>query len=569
MMLLDVAPPDFAIVDGWAPVADGPFGVMGCRATGRRSSRLRGRRRARRRRGRARRPRHRRRVAGTDRAPGQSLVRLPCRRRRRSTAIRPDLHGELRGAHASAALRVLGTASYPIYMSLSNHGELFVPEMDPDRVPAFRAGRRWRPESCDGARSARSGSGLRQRWACAIAPAQIRGAPSPRCAADAARRVCSRSPTAGRFVRSLFLASLADTGLGAELRQRPTVAELAASRRLRPRPDRLQAWLDVGVEVGELTASARSLEGPRPAGRGDRRRRPAARPRTTGRWSSIRPGRTPQLVELLRERAPTRVAPICVITQRRSPKSRLAAAPFILPFLRDGRDRAVGPARARRRLRHRRVHARVARRRPAHGRRRASTSPPMSWPTSRPGSQPKATATGLGDRRRRHPHVGAGVGHAVRPRHAVQQPLLLRARRTGRAVRRAATPPRRGWRTGRRVAHATRFDRERAPAPDAVLPGHRRRAARARRDRAHARRPVTRSCVGASCRPSRSSECERGPADDEVSAVPLSTAGARPADPRWRAEFRADKIERVRSTVLHEDPFRLLPLPRPAGSCGS
>src|SRR4029077_441678 len=31
MMLLDVAPPDFAVVDAWAPVADGPFGVMGCR----------------------------------------------------------------------------------------------------------------------------------------------------------------------------------------------------------------------------------------------------------------------------------------------------------------------------------------------------------------------------------------------------------------------------------------------------------------------------------------------------------------------------------------------------------
>ena len=30
MMLLDLAPPDFAIVDAWAPVADGPFGVMGC-----------------------------------------------------------------------------------------------------------------------------------------------------------------------------------------------------------------------------------------------------------------------------------------------------------------------------------------------------------------------------------------------------------------------------------------------------------------------------------------------------------------------------------------------------------
>ena len=32
MMLLDVAPPDFSVVDAWAPVADGPFGVMGCRS---------------------------------------------------------------------------------------------------------------------------------------------------------------------------------------------------------------------------------------------------------------------------------------------------------------------------------------------------------------------------------------------------------------------------------------------------------------------------------------------------------------------------------------------------------
>ena len=30
MMLLDVAPPDFSVIDGWEPVADGPFGVMAC-----------------------------------------------------------------------------------------------------------------------------------------------------------------------------------------------------------------------------------------------------------------------------------------------------------------------------------------------------------------------------------------------------------------------------------------------------------------------------------------------------------------------------------------------------------
>ena len=31
MMLLDVAPPDVAVVDAWGPLADGPVGVMGCR----------------------------------------------------------------------------------------------------------------------------------------------------------------------------------------------------------------------------------------------------------------------------------------------------------------------------------------------------------------------------------------------------------------------------------------------------------------------------------------------------------------------------------------------------------
>lgn len=55
------------------------------------------------------------------------------------------------------------------------------------------------------------------------------------------------------LVRSLFLASLAETPLGGELVRPATLAELCARTEC-TRPDRLRAWLDVGVEVGELRA---------------------------------------------------------------------------------------------------------------------------------------------------------------------------------------------------------------------------------------------------------------------------------------------------------------------------
>ena len=138
MMVLDVAPPDFAVVDAWAPVADGPFGVMGCN-----------------------RPADVRHLyAGadalavdeavladlgisrpptrTDRGARPPLVRAPAARRRRSTVRVRRCGRELRGAHASAPLRALGTMSYPIYVYLSNRGELFVPAMDVRRLPAHR-----------------------------------------------------------------------------------------------------------------------------------------------------------------------------------------------------------------------------------------------------------------------------------------------------------------------------------------------------------------------------------------------------------------------------------------------
>jgi uncharacterized protein (DUF362 family) len=137
MMLLDAAPPDFAIVEAWAPVADGPFGVMGCH-----------------------RPANIRYVyAGADALSVDEVVLgdLGVRDPRLAPIVRqvyhwfglsraevpvdgdrPRLGQELRGAHASRLLRGLGALSYPVYVYLSNHGELFVPAFDPLAFPPLR-----------------------------------------------------------------------------------------------------------------------------------------------------------------------------------------------------------------------------------------------------------------------------------------------------------------------------------------------------------------------------------------------------------------------------------------------
>ena len=137
MMLLDVAPPDFAIVDSWSPVADGPFGVMGCH-----------------------RPATVRYIyAGADALSVDEVVLgdLGVRDPRLAPIVRqvyhwfglspadvavdgdrPHLGQELRGAHASRLLRGLGAVSYPVYVYLSNHGELFVPAFDAASFPPFR-----------------------------------------------------------------------------------------------------------------------------------------------------------------------------------------------------------------------------------------------------------------------------------------------------------------------------------------------------------------------------------------------------------------------------------------------
>ena len=134
MMLLDVAPPHFAVVDAWAPVADGPFGVMGCH-----------------------RPAQVRYLyAGADALAVDAavLADLGISDPRRAPIVAQACHWfglepgpaavdgpaaplrqQLRGAHSSSLLRGLATVSYPVYVYLSNRGELFVPAMDTATFP--------------------------------------------------------------------------------------------------------------------------------------------------------------------------------------------------------------------------------------------------------------------------------------------------------------------------------------------------------------------------------------------------------------------------------------------------
>ena len=134
MMLLDVAPPDFAVVDAWAPVAEGPFGVMGCHHPAEIRHIYAGRD-----------------ALAVDEAVLADLGIADARRAPIGAqayhwfgldpapltvdGARPQLGQELRGAHASVLLRGLGAIGYPVYVYLSNRGELFVPAMDTAAFP--------------------------------------------------------------------------------------------------------------------------------------------------------------------------------------------------------------------------------------------------------------------------------------------------------------------------------------------------------------------------------------------------------------------------------------------------
>jgi hypothetical protein len=137
MMLLDHSPPDAAVVDAWGPVADGPFGVMGC----------------------ARPPTEHRFYAGRDALAVDAavLADLGVDDPRRTPSHRaachwfgldpapPQVRGEpgpfgpgLRRPDATRWSRLVSWLGSPVYTYASRHGELFVPAIDTAAFPPIR-----------------------------------------------------------------------------------------------------------------------------------------------------------------------------------------------------------------------------------------------------------------------------------------------------------------------------------------------------------------------------------------------------------------------------------------------
>lgn len=133
LMTLDLAPPDFAVVDAWAPVADGPLGVMGCR-----------------------RPSSVRRIyAGADALSVDAavLADMGFADPRASVFFREadqwfgrssapsEVGGEpgplepFRAPQRSIWFRFISATAAPMYLHFSGHGSLFVPRMDESAFP--------------------------------------------------------------------------------------------------------------------------------------------------------------------------------------------------------------------------------------------------------------------------------------------------------------------------------------------------------------------------------------------------------------------------------------------------
>lgn len=135
LMVLDVAPPDFAIVDAWAPVADGPLGVMGCS----KPSDVR------------------RFYAGADAfsvdaavfadmgfpdPSASELVRqadqwFGAESRPVEVVGAPGPLENFRAPQRTLWYRFISASAAPIYLHLSGRGRLFVPEMDTDAFPTI------------------------------------------------------------------------------------------------------------------------------------------------------------------------------------------------------------------------------------------------------------------------------------------------------------------------------------------------------------------------------------------------------------------------------------------------
>lgn len=133
MMLLDVAPPDLAVVDCWGPVADGPVGVMGCRHPAQAWRLYAGRD-----------------ALSVDRAVLADIglpdaSRVPIIRRAMHWFGREldplDVRGSpgpldgFRNPWSRRAWRASAAVSYPVYVYLSGQGRVFVPAMDETAFP--------------------------------------------------------------------------------------------------------------------------------------------------------------------------------------------------------------------------------------------------------------------------------------------------------------------------------------------------------------------------------------------------------------------------------------------------
>lgn len=133
LMALDVAPPDFAVVDAWAPVGDGPLGVMGCNKPNS----------------------VRRFYAGADpfsvdaavfadmgftEPKAAAFVRLAdqwfgASSKPGQVVGEPGPLEGFRAPQGSLWFRFVSAAAAPIYFHLSGRGRWFVPAMDTDAFP--------------------------------------------------------------------------------------------------------------------------------------------------------------------------------------------------------------------------------------------------------------------------------------------------------------------------------------------------------------------------------------------------------------------------------------------------
>jgi len=136
MMLLDVAPPDLAVVDAWGPLADGPLGVMGCHDPALAWRVYAGRD-----------------ALSVDRAVLDDMgladaSRAPIIRRAIhwfGLELGPvDVHGSpgrlgggFRHPWSRPTWRAMTMLSYPVYVYLSGQGRLFVPDMDEIAFPSL------------------------------------------------------------------------------------------------------------------------------------------------------------------------------------------------------------------------------------------------------------------------------------------------------------------------------------------------------------------------------------------------------------------------------------------------